>query len=106
MQKSKRAGKLMEDLGDMGTVQSKIGGSEIKIADEFASHELNEIIESSSLLATEGVKVLENAYKNAKDHQGLVKNVIKYFNKANTLILCIATKQLSKSKLGMVETVV
>lgn len=60
-------------------LKSLIGGNEIDVAAEFASPELKDLLELTSLLQTEGIGVLQNIVKNAEHSP--VKTMINGYNK-------------------------
>lgn len=61
---------------NLGSLASKIGGRDIDIAEEFASVEVGNLIEKSSLMANEGIGVLDKLSKRTGETQTIVKGII------------------------------
>jgi hypothetical protein len=80
-QRAHRKGSPITDLGNVGVVESKIGGDAINIGSELGSFEVGELIERSSLMASEGVGILERMAKRTNDHAGLTNGLLKFFQK-------------------------
>jgi hypothetical protein len=80
-QQATRKGKSVENLGKLGSVKSRVGGKTIEIGEELGSFEVGELIERSSLMASEGVGILERMAKRSKDHGALTELMLKGFQK-------------------------
>lgn len=76
-----RSGRPVTDLGNVGMIESKVGGNTIDIGAELGTFEVGELIERSSLMASEGIGILERMAKRTSDHAGLTNGLLKFFQK-------------------------
>lgn len=77
LQRASREGRSISDVRNLGTIESKVGGPRINLADELNSPELKEMVELESMLASESVAVLENSIKQGGFVGGLAKALSK-----------------------------
>ncbi|MHA2265356.1 MAG: hypothetical protein ACXAEN_23450, partial [Candidatus Thorarchaeota archaeon] len=78
-QTERRAGKLVEDIDDLGEIPSYISGQpSINLADEMKLQPVKELIEESSLVASEGLGSLERLAAKSKDTQTFMNNLIRF----------------------------
>ena len=89
MQKARRAGREITEIGGNRILKSKVGGPDIDVAEELRTGALQEIIEQSSLLASEGavdgVGILGRIAQKADDGQDFVKAVAKMTQKVSSV---------------------
>ncbi len=65
-----------------GVLESKVGGSAIEVLDELNDPIVDEIIEKSSLVGTEGIAVFDRIAKRAKGSQSFLKGLVDFTNKS------------------------
>lgn len=83
LQRAARKGKGGDSITEVnfGSVASMVGGPDIDVAAELARAEVGNLIEKSSLLASEGIGTLHNLGQRADDSQTLLKSFVKSINK-------------------------
>lgn len=76
LQRAARSGKAIDEIRNLGLIESKVGGATIDIANELNSSAVGELLEKSSLLASEGIEVFRRISQNAKDTQSFLKATV------------------------------
>lgn len=83
-QKARKSEKGLETFAPdaFGTLESRVGGDSISVLEELNDPIVDEIIEKSSLVGSEGLAIFERISKRTKDSHGFLKGLVDFTNKS------------------------
>ena len=96
---ARRAGKAISEITNLGSLESKVGGKAVNIAEELMNPVLSGpqgILDMSSMEASEGIPILSRMFNEAENHQVLLKKFL-------TGVQVAAKAKLPGRKEGFIE---